>query len=217
MRFIQKTQSPDFFEQEKCGFPLTEDSPWGDFKNPCKKMFKDFLAQEQHGLCGYCERDLSSTSSHLEHIAPRERYKHLKFVYENLIVSCDGGFLCQGKMLNKESCGHRKDNEYDEQLFLNPVQLPDISTCFHFDNETGAIIAASQASDEAANYTIRILNLNAPYVRDARMNARDVLLEGLSNLPIDQAETILRQELSAEREFISFLRHYFAPFLGDVA
>lgn len=215
MRFIQKTQSPDFFEQEKYNFPLTEDSPWEDFKNPCKTRFKTFLAQEQNGLCGYCECDLDSTSSHIEHLAPRERYRHLKFSYENLIISCDGRFLCSGKTHNRESCGHRKDNEYDEKLFLNPAESPKITTYFRFDNGTGAIIASGKESDEAANYTIRILNLDAQYLRDARINARDALLEGLSNFPMDQVEVILRQELSIEREFVSFLRHYFAPFLVE--
>lgn len=217
MRFIKKIQSPAFFEQEKCDFPLTEDSPWEDFKNPCKTRFKQFLVKEQHGLCGYCECDLSSTSSHIEHIAPRERYKHLKFSYENLLVSCDGRLLCSGAMKNKESCGHRKDNEYDDQLFMNPVELPEITRYFYFDSETGAIMPSKCEQDKAANYTIRVLNLDAQYLRSARLKAKEVLWENLSELPIEQAAIILRQELSTEREFISFLRHYFAPFLEEVA
>jgi uncharacterized protein (TIGR02646 family) len=217
VRFIRKTRSPDFFEQEKCDFPLTEDSPWEDFKNPCKTKFKEFLVQEQHGLCGYCECDLSSTttSSHIEHIAPRERYKHLKFVYENLIVSCDGRFLCSGKILNKESCGHRKDNEYDELLFLNPVTQPDIAGCFRFDSENGAMSSSDFVNHQAATDTIRVLNLDALSLRNARLKAKEVLWENLNTLPIEEAEIILRQELSIEREFISFLRHCFAPFLVE--
>ena len=215
MRFIQKKQSPDFFEQEKCKFPLTENSPWEDFKNPCKIKLKNSLEQEQHGLCGYCECDLSSTSSHIEHIAPRERYKHLKFTYENLIVSCDGRFLCSGKIRNKESCGHRKDNEYNEQLFLNPVTLSDIADFFQFDNENGAMSSSGFTNHQAATDTIRVLNLDAPSLRNARLKAKEILWENLNALPIEEAETILRQELSIEREFISFLRHYFAPFLVE--
>ncbi|MDD4965120.1 MAG: TIGR02646 family protein [Gallionella sp.] len=211
MRFIQKTQSPDFFEQEKSAAPLTT---WESFQNPCKNKFKDFLLTEQQHLCGYCECHLSSNDSHLEHLAPQEQYADLRFVYENLIVSCNGTSICDGKSKHKESCGHRKNNEYDQALFLNPVATPDISSHFKFDPDTGQVLATEKDAKNAANYMIRILNLDALYLRNARRNAKEVLLAHLNQLPPEQAMPILRAELATEREFISFLRFCFAPFLA---
>lgn len=208
MRFIQKTQSPDFFEQEKHGTPLTS---WSSFRG--RKELKKFLLEEQHYLCGYCECNVSE-NNHFEHIAPQDKYPELRFEYTNLIVSCEGKFFCDGKEQEKESCGHRKDNEYDEALFLNPVAIPDISSHFKFDPDTGQMLATENDAKNAANYMIRILNLDALYLRNARRNAKEVLLAHLNQLPPEQAMPILRAELATEREFISFLRFCFAPFLA---
>lgn len=212
MRFIQKTQSPDFFEQEKCDVLLTT---WNSFQNPCKENLKNFLLSEQHHLCGYCECEVSSGTSHLEHIAPQDdkKYPKLRFEYTNLIASCNGMFLCDGKMQHKESCGHRKENEFDEMLFLNPVSTPNISEYFKFDPETGQMQSVETSAKSAASYMIRILNLDAAYLRDARKNAKESLLESLSQLSPEQAMQILRSELASDREFITFLRYCFVPYL----
>jgi len=212
VRFIKKTDSPDFFEKEKNTFPLTEESSWKDFRNPCKTKFKKFLVEEQNGLCVYCECDLALTSSHIEHIKPRSKYKQLKFNYKNLTVSCDGSFLCHESLVNKQSCGHRKDDLYIEELFLNPTEQLDIEEYFLFNPETGAILPAEGIKHEKSSYMINVLNLDVQYLRDARKYAKEVLVDLLSSpdfLNDDAANHILHSELSEDREFISFLKHCF--------
>ncbi len=210
MRFIDKSESPSFFEEEKVGFPLTESSSWKDLQNPCKTYLKEFLTTEQSGLCAYCECDLSSTKSHLEHIKPRSLYNNLKFEYTNLVVSCNGVFLCETDPQLGRTCGHKKENEYDEDLFLNPIELLGIGSYFIYDAETGAILPSEAVSTDSAKYMISLLHLDIPYLRDARKNAKDAIVELLSTPEYkDSIFEIIEKELSVEREYISYLRYCF--------
>lgn len=218
MRFIKKGTSPDFFEQEKATVGLTSDSKWNEFQNPCKSRFTEHLVQEQDGLCAYCECDLTSPvtnstvprSRHLEHLAPQSEHPELRFSYHNLVASCDGQLLASERIKQGESCGHRKENEYDESWFLNPVNDPSISKYFSFDSQDGNILPAETNRSEDAKEMIRALNLDASYLKNARLNSKEVLVEYLTSLEPEQAELLLRSELGSPREFISFLKYCFA-------
>jgi uncharacterized protein (TIGR02646 family) len=205
MHFIEKRQSPDFFEEEKGSCPLTENIPWKKFRNPCKRELKKFIIEEQKGLCIYCECYLSQEKSHIEHLRPQSKYKQFKFEYNNLSVSCNGEILCTNKKSKHgKFCGHKKNNIYDEQLFLNPLEQVDIEKYFDYDSETGAIIAKKGDKNQESNYMINLLNLNTPYLKDSRKYAKELLLEKLSD-DIDR----LQNELMEDREFISFLKSCF--------
>lgn len=212
MHFIQKSQSPDFFEQEKRNVPLTE---WDSFKNPCKGKLKSFLLYEQHNLCGYCEREISPDNSHFEHLAPQKKYPELRFEYKNLIASCNGTFLnaTSRRTIDKQSCGHRKEDKYNPELFLNPVAVSDISAYFNFDPDTGKMKPVDEDVKSAkADYTIGVLNLNSRYLCNARKNSKEILIEECvkqMQLSPEQGEKILRAELASDREFITFLRYCF--------
>ena len=217
MRFIKKGASPDFFEQEKTTVGLTSESAWNELQNPCKTALKNYLISEQHGLCAYCECDLTLSvtgsdtprTTHLEHLAPQSKYPELRFSYHNLVTSCDGQLLTSKRVKEGESCGHRKENEYDESWFLNPVEDESVSQYFSFDPQDGSIIAADTSRTEDAQKMIDTLNLDAPYLRNARLNAKDVLIEHLTSIEPNQAELLLRNELESPREFISFLQNCF--------
>lgn len=217
MRFIKKGASPDFFEKEKAVVGLTVESKWNEFQNPCKSRFTDYLVQEQNGLCAYCECDLTSPvtgsditrSRHLEHIAPQGEYPELRFSYHNLVASCDGQLLASERIKQGESCGHRKNKEYGESWFLNPVNDESISEYFSFDSQDGSILPAATNRSEDTQEMINILNLDAPYLKNARLNSKEVLVEYLISLEPEQAELLLSSELESPREFISFLKHCF--------
>ena len=217
MRFIKKGESPSFFEEEKANVGLTIESSWREFQNPCKTRLTKYLVQEQHGLCAYCECDLSLPvidsdsirSKHLEHLAPQGEHPNLRFSYHNLVASCDGQLLLNQRIKASESCGHRKANEYDESWFLNPTIQEDINHSFSFDPQDGSIKPANTDRIAHAKNMIEILNLDAPYLKDARLNAKQVLLEYLSTLEPEQAQTVLDNELTTPREFVSFLQNCF--------
>lgn len=208
MRHIKKTSEPACLQNNKASF-----SNWGDFRNPCKAELKQSLLKEQDGLCVYCESDLSieDRKSHIEHVRPRSRYPKLTFEYFNLVASCEG--ICSESNKGKQSCGHRKDDHYDEKCFLNPVECEDIAAHFKFDEEKGAILP-SDKNPVAAQHTIDVLNLNAPYLCNARRNAKQVFIDYFSR-QFDFEK--LSAELNQPREFVSFLRYCFAPFLMELS
>jgi len=218
VRFIKKGESPDFFEEEKANVGLTAESSWGEFQNPCKTHLTEHLVREQQGLCAYCECDLSLPitgsesirSRHLEHLAPQGEHPNLRFSYYNLVASCDGQLLSNQRIKAGESCGHRKANEYDESWFLNPTIEEEISHFFTFDPQDGSIKPADTGRTEHAEKMIKVLNLDAPYLKDARLNAKQVLLEYLATLESEQAQTVLNHELAISREFVSFIRDCFS-------
>ena len=218
MRFIKKGTSPDFFEQEKSAVGLTSESKWNEFQNPCKTDLKNYLINEQYSLCAYCECDLNipiirsdtPRSTHLEHLAPQSQYPELRFSYHNLVASCNGQLLSSERIKEGESCGHRKENEYDESWFLNPVKDEYISQYFSFDSQDGSILPTETDRAIDTQHMINTLNLNAPYLKNARLNAKEVLIQHLTSIEPDQAELLLRSELESPREFISFLQSCFA-------
>ena len=217
MRFIKKGESPDFFEAEKVRLRLGPDSDWKKLRKPCKPRLKNYLIDEQHCLCAYCECDLSLLvtgtnklrESHLEHLAPQSKYSDLKFSYHNLVVSCEGQLLSNQRIKKRESCGHRKANEYDESWFLNPTFEEEISEFFSFDSQDGSIHSAASSRAEHAQKMIDVLNLDAPYLKAARVNSKDVLLDYLASLEPEQSLEVLNHELTTPREFVSFLQNCF--------
>lgn len=220
MRFVQKGQSPDFFEQEKIHVPLNQTSKWNEFQNPCKGKLTEHLIEEQEGLCIYCECDLSSpvTGStiarkrHIEHLAPQGSNEDLRFAYHNLTVSCDGQLLSRSRVKEGESCGHRKDDEYDEAWFINPTVDQNVTQFFTFESEDGSMLPAETDRHDHAETMIEKLNLDAQYLKAARLNAKEVMLEHLNSLEPEESEEsliFLDHELSQPREFISFLQSAF--------
>lgn len=210
MRYIAKNAVPECFEAEKQQRNFNENTAWKRFGNPCRAILTQHIKDEQNGLCIYCECDLTFATAHLEHLAPQGQYPHLRFDYQNLTVSCEG-FDCELEK-SRQSCGHRKLSEYDEVLFINPVVEKDISGYFSFikdgDNE-GAIIPTGDSEEKInrAEYMIRILRLDADFLRKKRKAAKKALIDFVLSYP----DINIDSELSTEREFITFLRYCFLP------
>lgn len=94
-------------------------------------------------------------------------------------VSCEG-FDCSTKNTGtKEFCGHRKDDEYDENQFLNPIELQEIESYFEYDIE-GRIFPSHLKSEEEqkkAKYMIEILALNHKKLNTLRVKHYNSLLD----------------------------------------
>ncbi len=147
MHFIKKTKAPDCLNKlvERynpliCYQKLTKNKG----NQECKNLFQLRMLEEQQYLCAYCERKIESDVIHIEHIKPR-RYLEKICDYNNLILSCNGS---QCPDVNQEayqdkihSCGHHpaKGNSFNEEKFLNPVELTNISDYFAYDIDTGRI------------------------------------------------------------------------------
>lgn len=191
---------------------------WTQYHSAKKRRLKQFiLDNEQYGLCCYCEKSITvdHTSSHIEHIKPKSLdVLTLTFAYYNLLVSCEGNHFNEIGDNSKNTCGQKKENNFDEVKFLNPTLVNDLSTYFIFDSDTG-IIAASEKDIEKAEYTIGILNLNGnnDKLAEARKIAKQALIRTFFTLDIDTRKEKLREFLQNNgSEFITFFRYIFINF-----
>ncbi len=189
MRYINKSKRCTKFDHWlACNTP----NSWQELDDNVKLALHQHLRYEQQGLCIYCQQAIPAKTakqssadirSHIEHIYPRSpkepvKYPELTFVYCNLSVSCEG-FDCSAKTLEtKEFCEHRKGNEYDEALFLNPTDLQEIETYFEYD-ATGQIFPNHLKSDveqKKAKYMIKILALDHDTLNQLRARHYDATL-----------------------------------------
>ncbi|MEY4926989.1 MAG: hypothetical protein RI894_1425 [Bacteroidota bacterium] len=212
MKYIQKQPTPAFFIADTAGLTL-----WNEYLASKKRYLKTFiLANEQFGLCCYCEQSITAeqVSSHIEHVKPKSLdIANLTFDYSNLLVSCEGNHFNEIGDTTKNTCGHLKDDNFDEIKFLNPALLPDISDYFIFDKDEGFIFASAKDT-EKANYTAYILNLNGKNnkLAEARKIAKNAFIRNLnaSNMPFEQKKAKIIEFLYDDsKEFISFFRYFF--------
>jgi len=201
MRYIDKSKRCEEFDEFIINsYPST----WRDFDNNVKLIFHQHLHDEQGGLCIYCQQKLplkkekesnAHRRSHIEHIRPRASYPCLTFVYCNLSISCEG-FDCEIPPTNKqpkqEFCEHRKGkekNEYDEEYFLNPVELKDIENYFfyksHVDKDKGILLIKilpkyKEGTKEykQASHMIKILDLNHDELMKMRVKVVTYIRKG---------------------------------------
>lgn len=208
-RMVQRRERGDADETgKKC---------WGKLKKECKDLIKQQILREQQYLCAYCEKKIENeTDAHIEHLKPKSRYLEKCFDYNNLIISCNGN---QCSDVNREdyednihSCGYPKDNYFDEEKFLNPVELTDVSDYYSYDIDEGCI-KASEKGPLKANYMINLLNLDNPCLNNGRKNAKNALLKVVRSHSKDKqgAIKIFKQLLNSNSPpaFISYLRYYF--------
>lgn len=214
MKYIKKTETPQFFIDD-----TKELKKWNEYFSYDKKKLKEhILKNEQNYLCGYCEAKVTMENSHIEHIKPKSLDEEsLTFDYNNLLVSCNG--ICYSKDNTPETCGHKKGEEFSENLFLNPVKKENIREYFKY-SENGKI-DSSGFDDPKAIYTIDLLKLNSfnNNLLEARKKAltefRKVVEKYASQTGRDLkqiAKILLNKENLA---FISFLRYRYKNLLTE--
>jgi len=211
MRYIDKSERCEEFDKYIINSGSISD--WGEFDGDIKLILHQHLHNEQGGLCIYCQQQLlykiekesnAHIRSHIEHIRPRKADEYLTFVYCNLSVSCEG-FDCEiektSKRPKKEFCEHRKGqekNEYNEEYFLNPIEIKDIENYFfydeHYDIKKGLVIKISpkykKGTEEfkKAIYMIKILDLN----HDELIRMRTKVVKDIEkNGPYEKYEKLL--------------------------
>ncbi|MCV6637375.1 retron system putative HNH endonuclease [Candidatus Albibeggiatoa sp. nov. NOAA] len=211
MRFIQKTETPQFFLEDIEGL-----ENWNDYFSHDKRTLKTHILQnEQNYLCVYCESKVSEQSSHIEHIKPKETYASLTFEYSNLSVSCNGTCHNIDPDRTHHSCGHRKNNEYDENKFLDPTKIENIREYFIYshDENDHIKIQPSDKDKAKAEYMIDTLRLNDDSLAKARKNTLVAFQNSLRNIKdINKRKQKIRQILEQENKpFISFLVYKYKP------
>lgn len=94
---------------------------------PEKRNLHSALLAEQGSVCCYCGRSIGLDDSHIEHFKPQERYDELQVDYANLHASC----MRRQQRSIARRCGHAKDNGFDEDQYIAPVD-PDCEQRFMY-------------------------------------------------------------------------------------
>ncbi|WP_418641352.1 retron system putative HNH endonuclease [Sulfurimonas sp. ST-27] len=201
MRYIQKVSTPQFFIDN-----TAEISKWKEYPVSKKPLKEHILKNEQNYLCIYCESKVELNNSHLEHIKPKagDKFPHLVFDYNNIVVSCNGN--CHADDEEHHSCGHIKDNEYNDTKFLNPVELIKIRDYFEYDIDTGNITESPKDIDKA-KYMIETLHLNDGSLPLARKKSLENFIKKMNQIDKNKRKNRLIEILNKENiAFVSFLR-----------
>lgn len=176
MRRIIKNSSPTSFENWKQQFPTRTFSDLR-LSMDVKRDLKQSLFDEQYGLCGYCCAAITLRTSHIEHIVPQCSGTR-QLDYQNLICSCNG------YQVNRNTCGHKKDNV---SIAVSPLD-PNCESRFKY-TSSGKILPANQNDTDAQN-TIDTLNLNSYELVTARKGKTSLLIHNLNVTPDNKNQLI---------------------------
>lgn len=170
MKYIDKGESPDFFEEwKKAG-----NETWDDIEEKdhyyIKAELRRHLLKEQGYICCYCGQGIDEGGkSVIEHIKCRDNNKELHLDYKNLLASCLGGQKGREGKNKKQRrkipiyCDANKGNDDIEILPLDP----DCESKFIY-GVGGELEAASDDMDTIN--TIKTLNIGTSntYLKNQR-------------------------------------------------
>ena len=200
------------------------------------RELRDTLAANQHGLCAYCEIEISGSGRQIEHVIPRSDIavgKQMALDVANMIACCMGGTVelehesedyFQRPIRDNMSCGQAKDNRQDD-AFIDPRTLPALPPLVRV-SANGPIEVDEEACQtvgvEPGHVTrsIEILNLNAERLWLARAKWRSDLVDAVQragdpNRTVAWLRTVLTPDADGRLpRFFTTTRCYFDP-LGE--
>ena len=198
---------------------------------------RDALTRNQHGLCAYCEMEITERGRQIEHVIPRS---HDEFGDDraldisNMVACCMGGTVSavngeedetkghfRDPIVDNVSCGQAKGDRYDAD-FVDPRTLPASPSLTRvgddglMETEENACHAVGFSPDRM-DCTLKMLNLNAERLRLAREKWRNDLVQ--QSRRIDDPDTMnvwIRAVLTPGEDgrllrFFTTSRSYFAP------
>ena len=176
MLYISKGMEPEFLKEFKKKYPKKnyDSKEFAEYRPVLKKL----LIKEQKGLCAYCCGKITEEKAHNEHIEPQHPGKYVSdrsLDYNTIVASCN----------NLETCGIKKENKYDKEKFLSPLDEKCEETIIYYGN--GKI--------SGNDYTIEeVLNLNAYEL----VNARKAVIKALQYYDKETIEMIYMDKDSEE-------------------
>jgi uncharacterized protein (TIGR02646 family) len=127
---------------------------------------RDYLVEEQRGLCCYCMQRIypSSESMNVEHWSPQSKSPERQLDYTNLLASCKGN---KGKPRDYQYCDNRKG---DDLLSRNPADPQHRVGDFLEFWSDGRIASKDKTFDHELNH---VLNLNLRHLQNNRRAVLD--------------------------------------------
>ncbi len=187
MKYIVKNIEPQEFVNWKNQTNDDWQPSFNNLQNPEKDEVFTSLLKEQGYICCYCERELKDNDYHIEHFRPQDQnlFPQLQLEYSNFLCSCQN-IIKKGEPLH---CGNSKDNWFDENLLISPIDDPNCEKQFTYTAD-GHIYPSND--NNAAKTTIKRLLLD---------------INKLVNLRMNVIEPFLTESLS-EDDFINFVNGY---------
>lgn len=207
--------------------PATTDqakSRWKSFGHK-DDVLRSLLA-DQYNLCCYSElrADLESLGYHIEHIQPKSLYPGNTFDYSNLAASAlTSDDLNHPDIIQEQAFGgHAKQSQYDAKF----ISCHDAYCARYFAYlSDGRIIPCNglnQTDTERDEYTIKVLNLDCPYLRNRRRRWFDELdqlfaeHQAKNGSLSDLASINLIPTNHMLNSFFSLTRQFFGPIAESV-
>ncbi len=142
---------------------------WNEFRdfnggNAYKELIYT-LMDRQHGLCSYCEINLTDNDHQVEHFHPKsddsKGVNYWTFQISNLLAACKGGSYPHTGDTKRSlppvkdnlSCGEAKTNKILDKVILNPASLSATPPVF-------AVNDAGEIKVEASNCQIVNIDVN---------------------------------------------------------
>lgn len=152
---IMKGKEPDFWNDFKMKNPGVRYEQLNDLETgkQVRKDLREYLLQQQYKICCYCCRRIDLDNSLNEHIRPQALYPDQTMDYGNIVASCTK---------DHKTCGSKKGNQYDENLFVSPLDRDCEEHFAFFPN--GDIAGLT----EKGEYTIKVLGLDSYKLKQAR-------------------------------------------------
>ncbi len=179
MQYIKKQNLPpadwnEWFTKAAGGRSFDYGSDYGSLTN--LSLARQFLIDEQNGLCAYCQQSIKIDNSSIEHVIPKEFNIELSTNYYNLVAVCR--HPSKDPDTDKLHCDKGKgSNLITPLIFISSSDVTDQkSNCFFDALADGQITAKHTLSQEHIKQVesfISILNLNHKILKEKR--AKDVI------------------------------------------
>lgn len=217
MRHIDKPHNATNvkLEQEiENGKPATSEEAtrrWKNFNG--KTELSRQLLQQQYGLCCYTELNLTDFAleqrkgTHIEHERPKSMFPDRTFDYDNLLLCSLASEDLKHFPGQQQFAGHFKGSNFVAGSFVSPHQA-NCRDYFIYSSGSGEIspnLALPEDEQQKAQYTIDLLNLNAPFLKAERKQWLEEIEECLE--PLIDSSDLQSIELLAETELTPAQRH----------
>lgn len=217
MRYIDKPSNITNVKLDQArenGTPATPDEAtrrWQNFNG--KTGLSRQLLQQQYGLCCYTELNLTdfaleqNMGTHIEHEKPKSMFPDRTFDNGNLLLCSLTSEDLKRFHGPQQFGGHFKGNNFDAAIFVSPHQA-NCRNYFIYSSGNGEIspnLALPADEQRKAQYTIDLLNLNAPFLKAERKQWLQEI-EGCLE-PLLDAGDLESIELIAEIELTPSERH----------
>ena len=201
-------------EIERKGAPETGDEAtrrWDRFDG--KDELSQRLFELQFGLCCYTELNLTDFALenqmgfHIEHEMPKSKYPLKTFDFSNLLLSALSSEDLQQFSGQLQFGGHFKGNDFDPEKFISP-HLTNSRDYFVYSSSDGKVrpnLSLAESEQQKAQYTIDLLNLNAPFLKAERQLWLLEIEECLN--PLVDSSDLEVIKLIAEIELVPFQRY----------